>query len=502
MKNKTLKILTYTLLLGLITSLGANVLVTRADTADPSAFWLTMASNAWRFFQPGVGVDASTGLPENSVGSSYFTDWDAGIYLQAVIDAEKLGLIERNGTWGFNDRVERFLRFLEKRPLMADGLPYLAYNSANGQNANGVEQVATDAGCLFVALKNLQTADPSLKSRIDRIVYDVTNYTRRQISVDILLGEMLSGTRAPNVYDYYVTCGFAAFWPQRFSAEADSILNLIVSAPKVNYGGVSLPSAKISCDPLLLSIFNLNPTDKRILALSEQVYLAQETRYNITGKFTAFSEGFCSIGFVWEWVVLPGGRMWIIQTGDCNDVDTDVSVTPIVYLKAATGLLAVYNTNYTQTMVNYLLQRIPASQNGYAAGVDEAGKPVSSCDFSNGLIVSAARYAVDKDVNVNFSYPYAPLAPSSISTETSAPIPQSDSNQTAALDAPTITPGTSEQPTPNAPHKANHGGFTWTLNEFLIEVLVVSFMVFICILAAVTNRLGKKHLASRSPQPA
>ena len=36
-----------------------------------------------------------------------------------------------------------------------------------------------------------------------------------------------------------------------------SILNNIVSAPTVSTYGVSLPTSKLTCEPLLLSVFNL-----------------------------------------------------------------------------------------------------------------------------------------------------------------------------------------------------------------------------------------------------
>ena len=72
-----------------------------------------MAANAWKYFQPGVGVDSTTGLPY--AGPPILTDWDLGVYVQAVIDAQKLGLIATNGTWGFNARMDKVLTFLETR---------------------------------------------------------------------------------------------------------------------------------------------------------------------------------------------------------------------------------------------------------------------------------------------------------------------------------------------------------------------------------------------------
>jgi hypothetical protein len=387
------------------TSAAFNVRAVAADSGNSSIFWLNLARDAWDYFQPGIGVDSGTGLPKNIVGSNEFTDWDLAHYIQAVLDVEQLGILSSSGAWGVGDRLDKVLAFLENRPLMWDGLPYLMYSSSSGKNSMDIQQVATDAGCLFVSLKNVEIAKPDLKQRIDNIVYNLTNYERRRVSVDILLGQLERGAREANMYDYYVTCGFACFWPERFSKEADAILNLIVSGLKVNYYGVDLPAAKITSDPLLMGLYNFAEPDARLIELSKQAYLAQEVRFNMTGKYTAFSEGSSDSGlFVYEWIASNDGRMWVIQTGDSNDVDTDVLITPIVYLKAAIGFLAIYNTSYAQDMVEYLLKQVPCS-GGFGLGVNENGRVIQmAADVSNGLIVSAARYAISNNVVVPLSY--------------------------------------------------------------------------------------------------
>ncbi|MGD0996411.1 MAG: DUF3131 domain-containing protein [Candidatus Bathyarchaeia archaeon] len=436
----------------LIAGLGLNFSGAQVNASDDSSsFWLSLAENAWNYFQPGIGVDSTTGLPLASVGGPVFTDWDTGLYIQAIIDAEKLGILSSGGVWGADDRINRVLTFLENRPLMADGLPYLYYSSQTGENQDDSVQVATDAGNLFVALNNLKDYRPDLASLIDYIVYNRTNYEPREESVDILLGEMLKGTRVPNIYDYYVTCGFADFWPERFSAEANAILNFIVSSPTVNYSGVVLPEAKLTSEPLLLYIFNFQQPNATMLNLTRQVYLAQEMRYNLTGKYTAFSEGNTDSGlYVYEWVVLPDGRMWVLQTGDSNDVNTDVvGVTPIVYLKAAVGFLAIYDTPYTQNMVSYILGRVPAPSSGYNDGVDETGQVVAaSLGVGNSLIISAARYAVDNNVSVPFSCPM-PSPSSTPIVDDSAPVisPAPTVAPTPVIvPSPTITPSPSVAP--------------------------------------------------------
>ncbi len=268
-KESIEKAIVVVLIASLIAGIGFNVRVAVADTGNSSDFWLNLGRDAWNYFQPGVGVDAVTGLAKNNAGSNEFTDWDLALYIQAILDAEKLGILGNSGIWGSNDRLDKVLAFLENRPLMWDGLPYLMYYSTTGKNSTDIQQVATDAGCLFVSLKNVEAAKPELKQRIDNIVYNITNYERRRVSVDILLGQLEKGTREPNVYDYYVTCGFAGFWPERFAKEADAILNLTVSGSKVNCYGVNLPAAKITSEPLLMGIFNFAQPDVRLIRVIE-----------------------------------------------------------------------------------------------------------------------------------------------------------------------------------------------------------------------------------------
>ena len=379
-----------------------NQVIQNPPIVDSTAYWMSLATNAWQYFQVGNGVNSATGLHASGQGYPYFTDWDLGVYIQAIIDAEKLGIISNNGTYGADWRFNKILAFLETRPLTSDGQPYDRYCTDDGQNQDDSVQVATDAGNLLVALNNLKDYRPDLASSIDYIVYNRTNYGPECEVVSALAGSV-------NIYDYYVACGFADFWPSQFSSEANTILNNIVNAPAVETYGVALPEAKVTSELLLLSIFNFQQPAAGLLNLSRQVYLAEEARYNATGKYTAFSEG--NIGgvngvtYVWEWVVLPNGSTWVIE----KDETSVISVTPVVYLKVAVGLDAIYNTNYTQSMVD-AIEPVSLTNSGYRDGVNENGQVVSTViDKTNGLILAAALYAI----NNNVSAPY----PSQVSSQ-------------------------------------------------------------------------------------
>lgn len=350
------------------------------------AFWLRLANNAWKYYQPGVAVDSTTGLHSAGLGYPYFTDWDLGIYIQAIIDANKLGILSSSGSWGSDARFNKILTFLQTRQLSSKGLPYVWYQSADGKPHVTEEQNAADTGELLVALNNLRVFRPDLKDAINNIVLTLTNYAPLEQAVDSL-------TNSKNLYDYYVTSGFASFWPSRFSTLATSILKNIVSSPTVSTYGILLPTSKLACEPLLLSVFNL-PPNTQLNGLADMVCLAHQARYDSTGKFSAFSEGNTGLDnptYVYEWVVKQDGSTWTIDNGANN-----VEIAPIIYFKAAVGMLAISDSAFTENMVSYVESKLPTPSNGYSEGIDENGRVVSlDIDKTNGMIIEAALYATN-----------------------------------------------------------------------------------------------------------
>ncbi len=364
-------------------------IVEKASVIDRS-IWRAIAHNAWRYFQPGT-VDPDTMLPRGSSGFPYFTDWDLGVYIQAIIDAQKIHLLKRDGSWGANHRLETIVTFLETRQLKDSTLPYWFYQAENGEPKReclelGSTTNVADSGKLLVALDNLKTYNSNLSIRIDNIVYNRVNYAGLLYEIDNLATSI-------NIYDYFVTSGFAAFWPEKSSVPT-TIIDNILSTPKLDLNGAELPIASITCEPLFHSIFDLKHPDSRIFNLSRQVYLAHEGWYNSTGIFRAFSEGLTVDRFAYEWVVLPDGRTWSVL----DEHGSNFGIIPIIYSKVAYSFLSLYNSTYARNMVVNLEATLPDPWTGYYAGMHEDGESVVNgvgCN-TNGLIVSAARYAIEK----------------------------------------------------------------------------------------------------------
>ena len=365
-----------------------------------SSVWREVAANAWNYLRPGYGVNSKTGLPLSGNAYPYFTDWDLGVYIQATIDASKIGIITKDGAWGFNDRIDKVLTFCETRELDNASYPYWFYQSDDGgvfhDNSdvpNFVVDVA-DTGRLLVAYNNLRNYSPINATRINNLIYNVNdNRSNYEGLVPSIQAESLT---SKSIYAYYVASGFASFWPEQLSGATSNILDNIYSSGTVTVNGLNLPQASLTSD-VLLSVFFETPQNDRLTDLVNKIYQAHENYYQQTGKYHAFGEG-SSVGssWQWEWVVLSDGRTWTILDGANNVVNS----SSVIYTKVAFGFLAVYNTVFAKNMSSYVEKMFYGMyysySNGYGEGVDEIGRQVCMLGIhSNGLILGASRYAID-----------------------------------------------------------------------------------------------------------
>lgn len=361
--------------------------------------WHQVAVNAWNYFQPGRGIDSTSGLPASSWGYNQFTDWDLGVYIQAVMDAEKLGLTSPSASWGSSIRLEKVMRFLETRPLLTDidtTPPYWFYSS-DGVGAKEQSRFdVVDTGTLFVSLHNLKMYNSSLASRIDNFVYNnVVGQEGNRTDYESIIPALKSeGQTSTSIYGYYMTEGFAKFFPE-LNSYADKVLDNILTAPTTKTPeNVPLPKATLSCEPLLYSFFYLDNNPK-LTSILDKVYVAHEARYESTGQYVAFSEGHnrANDDFIYEWVVLPNGDTWKI-TGLGSSAYLE-NIDPVIYTRVAAGFLSIYNSSYAKDTCIYLEKAMLSPENGYFDGA--INKPNAYVNHigcnTNGLILAAARYA-------------------------------------------------------------------------------------------------------------
>lgn len=339
--------------------------------------WIGWAETAWKYFEPGRGVSPETGLHYATLGWRRFTDWDLGTYLRAILDAEALGLVSKEGPWGSDARIEAIIRFLEDRPL-AGALPYLVYDSDSGSLPAEIGPEITnpsDAGRLLLSLDALRRARPELRDRVGTIV---ARYDYASLANSSYFGY-------DDLYPTYVSRGFAAFGFQTLRLK---MISEIGGGRTVDIYGEQLPKAWVTSEPLVLAL--LETPGSGLDQLADSVYRAQENRYYATGEETALSEGmyFAPHYYVYEWVTTPLEQSWVAFSGS-GRLDAPL----VVYTKIAFAYYALYHTAFSRRLVDSVSSL--SSPQGFAEGITADGQVLAFySDKTNGMVLEAARHAL------------------------------------------------------------------------------------------------------------
>jgi len=343
--------------------------------------WNDWARIAWGYFQPGVGVNPNTGLHYATAGWHFFTDWDIGIYIKAIVDAEKLGILPREGDWGADYRLEKVLSFLEIRELTPDRIPYVQYDAEKfGERSSYIGETTahpSDCANLLLALDDLRRFRPELAPRINSLV---TRYNFQKLAED----SYFSGN---DVYPSYVAQGYWAFG---YSTPKLKPLESLGGGAFVDVYGESLPKARVTSEPFALAILEDRSTSL-YRTYADRILSAQQKRYEATQKLTAFSEGvyWRPHYYVYEWIVHAIGETWVVYGGSGK-----INAVPIAYTKIAIAFHAIYNSQYTSLLVSELAP-LQAGASGFYEGrseEDPRGVLDVLSDKTNGMILAAARY--------------------------------------------------------------------------------------------------------------
>jgi len=363
--------------------------------------WINIAKLAWNYYTPGIGVESGTGLHHAGKDWPYFTDWDLGTYILAILDAERLGIIPRDGEWGSTYRLNKVIEFLKTRELTSDGVPYLWYKSSDGKPWVTEPTNPSDSGRLLVALHRLWIERPEYRDDIEYIVKVRTNYAA-----------IASSNRwdDQNPYHYYSALGYKYFGYDSYEPVRnvlEGFKKALNSSERVLVNGIDLPKMYLTMEPII-HLYLETEYDPMIENLLFNTYLAHYNRYLESGELLAFSEGNTGLddpSYVYEWIVTPGGNSWVVTKPDGTSAD----IAPISYLKVAISLHAIYPSRYTLELMNWMFQAFEEHYQqhtddpcknyacGFMDGVDLSGRVVSTIiDRTNGMILEAVRYAVDK----------------------------------------------------------------------------------------------------------
>jgi hypothetical protein len=404
--------------------------------------WLNWARTAWRYYQPGVGVNSASGLHRATLSWHCFTDWDLGTYIFSIIFARELNLISDgsgNGDWQFTDRINRLLTFLQNR-LLSGATSYWAYDWSSGTPCSDTGSRLTDPADqarLLGALHALTVFRPTYSSQVASI------FARSRSAYDTFSSKL--GTA---YYDYLYAEGYAAFGyneSRAFNA-IDNYAGLFL-----NIYGQDLPLMKTGSEPFDLEIlegaYATHPPSSSFLDFANKMSLAQADRFATTNLLTAWSEGaYRNPDYIYEWIIVNTGtwRTWTLA----NATGSIVNVPPLAFTKVAFSYLAIYGENpFTLALVDATKQL--ASPQGFGEGTFENGLSAISVwgsntdgfytDKTNEQVLAAATYAISRATSsltsssllISATNTYSPSSGStaegtsgSISTlTTSAPIP-------------------------------------------------------------------------------
>jgi hypothetical protein len=132
---------------------------------------LLWAKTAWRYFVN--NTNSNTGLVNSIDRYPVASVWHMGDYLAALMSAHQLGLIDKIE---FDQRLSRFLEFVQNMPLAQGKLPNRMYNTKTGQMMDASNRVgevgwsAIDISRLMVWLKITGEHYPEYREYLDKVI--------------------------------------------------------------------------------------------------------------------------------------------------------------------------------------------------------------------------------------------------------------------------------------------------------------------------------------------
>ena len=381
------------------TSTEVNIAPTRALTAQELAW----AKTAWKYFQN--NTISGTGLVNSVDNYNASTLWDTSSYLMAVISAQRLGIIDQTE---FDARIGKALDSLTKMALFEGKLPNKSYNTIslqmvdynNQPSEKGIGWSAIDIGRVLVPLNVLAWHYPQHTASVKKVMerWD----TQPMLVKGVLQGALVKDDGETK----YLQEGRLGY--EEYAAKSFNLMGLDVSSSLrytdfltfVDISGIQVATDSRSAqqygahnyvvsEPYILDGVEFG-WDHLSQELAWRVYKAQEKRYAETGILTAVSEDNIDQPpyFVYN-TVFTDGKIWnaISEKGD------DASQFKTLSTKAAFGWHALYETDYTQKLVEKAATLADPERGWYSGMYEVSGQPNKAITANtNGIILEALAY--------------------------------------------------------------------------------------------------------------
>jgi hypothetical protein len=371
--------------------------------ANLTALDLENARAAWKYFE--MNLQSETGLVNSVNNFPSTTIWDQASYLLGLISAHRIGVIDK---FTFDQRMSKNLNTLAKLPLFDGKLPNKVYdtrtlvmtNYANAPIERGIGWSALDIARITVPLNILLFDYPEHAAAAGKILtnWDFsamlengTMYGARvdgdgltEIVQEGRLGYEEYGARALNLlgldamtalkYDDYLD--YARVAGQKIAIDSRSFSEFDAH----NY---------VVSEPYILTAMEFG-LDSESQELAHRIYRAQHERFKRSGIITAVSEDNIDQEpyFLYN-TVYANGVSWNALAEDGSEHPDKRTVST----KAAFGWNAIYATEYTSTLMEYIA-KTKTNTSGFASGVYESDGRVNDITTANtnAIILETLQY--------------------------------------------------------------------------------------------------------------
>jgi len=359
---------------------------------------------AWRYFEN--NTIENTGLANSVDKFTSTTMWDTASYMMALISVQRLSIISEQT---FEARMSSLLASLAALDLFEDTLPNKAYNTINLEMVNyqnktseqGIGWSAIDIGRIMVPLNILVWHYPEFTPKVRAVV------DHWRLVAMVKDGSMYGAIREGNKTEYLQE-GRLGY--EEYAAKSMQLMGFDVSEALdyqawINF--VRIYGINIATDsrrPEEFTAHNYVVSEPYILdgleygwdqisqQFSNRVYKVQEARFKDTGILTAVSEDNIDEApyFVYN-TVFTDGKTWNTITEDGADASDYKSLST----KAAFGWHALYETNYTQKLVDAVSKLHDKDKGWYSGLYEKNGEPNKALTANtNGIILESLAYKV------------------------------------------------------------------------------------------------------------
>lgn len=364
---------------------------------------LEWAQIAWQYFENNTHQE--TGLVNSVDGYPAATMWDTASYLLGLISAERLGIVDKDE---FDWRMRTALTSLAKIELHDGQLPNKSYNARtlamvdyqNNITERGIGWSALDIGRLFVPFNVIVWNYPQYTQY-------VSNITKQwDINAMVIDGVMMGAEVTEEGETNYVQEGRIGY--EEYAAKSVALTGLDVSVALLyndflqyeSIEGVDVPTDKripevykahnyVVSEPYILDAIEFGG-DAISKEFAYRVYQAQENRFLQEGILTAVSEDNIDQApyFVYN-TVFSNGKAWNAIT----DTGADASEFRTVSTKAAIGWHMLYDTEYTQKLMDYIDSNY-LPEKGWHSGIYEldGSKNKALTANSNAIILESLHF--------------------------------------------------------------------------------------------------------------